>query len=360
VIVAGSIVGLAVVEGGIGLVQTLTGTGASIGEQHIRAVGTFGAYNIMELATVTGIALVICLAVAVTRKGRLRWMALAGTLFLSLAHLASLSRGAWVATSVAAIVVLSRGRPLRLLATVATVLILAGVVLPPLAQSNSEVGRRVGSLLSAESTPDQSLTDRLALWSAAERMALDHPLTGVGPRAFADHRDAYADLSLLGSSDISFQSDVDFQQVALKSPHNLYLLLASEQGLVVLLVYCIVVVVLLVRGLMRAARRRSDASTSLALIGVGLLVYELVSTVTGDLGGPGSILWGVVIGLAGWAAADVDLAPRLAPDLEVLALPGAAVRPSAAPASRSVSSPPPTPEPAVAADAGELTREGAS
>ena len=69
---------------------------------------------------------------------------------------------------------------------------------------------------------------------------VDNPLTGVGLRAFPDFRDAYADFSLLGSSDISFGSS--FERVALESPHSLYLLVASEQGLVALLVFVTVLV----------------------------------------------------------------------------------------------------------------------
>jgi hypothetical protein len=38
--------------------------------------------------------------------------------------------------------------------------------------------------------------------------------------------------------------------------------------------------------------------------------YELVAMITGDLGGPDSIFVAVIMGLAGWAAADVDLRPR--------------------------------------------------
>ncbi|MBJ7452351.1 MAG: hypothetical protein JHC71_09740 [Blastococcus sp.] len=127
----------------------------------------------------------------------------------------------------------------------------------------------------------------------------------MGLRAFPDFRDAYADFSLLGSSDISFGSS--FERVALESPHSLYLLVASEQGLLALLVFVTVLAVLLTRGLLRAARRRSDWSTTIALAGVGLLCFELVSMITGDFGGPGSILTGISLGLAGWAAADVDL-----------------------------------------------------
>ncbi|MGY1615375.1 O-antigen ligase family protein [Geodermatophilus sp. SYSU D00691] len=305
VVVLGSLVGLALAEGALGLFQFATGTGAGIGEEAIRAVGTFGAYNIGALANLTAIGFVICLAVAVVRHGRTRWWAAGAAGVLLLANVAALSRGAWVAMAVGAVVVLSRGRPARLLATLAAAGLAAALVIPPLISSGSAIGERVQSLLLADSEPDQSLMDREALWRAATQMALDNPVTGVGPRAFPDHRDAYADFSLLGSSDISFGAS--FERVELKSPHSLYLLVASEQGVVALVVFATVLAVLLARGLVRAARRRSDWSTTLALAGVGLLGYELMVFVTGDLGGSGSVLTGVALGLAGWAAADVDL-----------------------------------------------------
>ncbi|MGY1805914.1 O-antigen ligase family protein [Blastococcus sp. SYSU D00669] len=306
-VVLGSVLGLAAVEGALGLFQFATGTGAGFGEEAIRAVGTFGAYNIGTLAHLTAMGFVICLAYAVVQRGAQRWWGAAGTVFFALANAAALSRGAWVAMALAALVVLSRGRPARLLLTVAAALVAAALVLPPLVASGSPIGDRVQSLLVADAEPDQSLMDREALWAAATQMALDHPLTGVGLRGFPDHRDAYADFTLLGSSDISFGGS--FERVELKSPHSMYLLVASEQGLLALFVFGTVLAVLLVRGLVRTARHRSDLSTTVALMGVGLLCYELVSMVSGDIGGPGSILTGVVLGLAGWAAADVDLEP---------------------------------------------------
>jgi O-antigen ligase len=306
-ILLGSLVGLGVGEGLLGLYQFATGTGAGIGADSIRAVGTFGAYNIGTLAQMTALGFVVCLAVVVvSRDAAIRAWAVAAATVLLLANLASLSRGAWVALAFAALVTLSRGRPARLLAVVTAALALAALVLPPLVSSGTPIGDRVGSLLSSDAAPDQSLTDREALWAAATGMALDHPLTGVGLRAFPEFRDAYADFRLLGSSDISFEGS--FERVALESPHNLYLLVASEQGLVALLVFVSVLAVVLVRALARAARPRSDVSTAIALAGAGLLSYEMVSMITGDIGGPGSILTGIALGVAGWAAADVDLA----------------------------------------------------
>jgi O-antigen ligase len=308
VIVLGSLVGLALVEGAIGVWQYVSGTGAGIGEESIRAVGTFGAYNIGSLASLCGLALVACLAVAVVTTGRRRLYAGVCAALLVLPLGASLSRGVYVAAAAAAVVVLSRGRPARLLAALLVGGLLAALIVPPLVASGTGLGDRVASLVETAAEPDQSVRDRLALWTAATQMAVDRPFTGVGPRGFAEHRDAYADLTLLGSSDISFGSD--FERVALESPHNLYLLIASEQGLVALLVYVTLFAVLLARCLTIAARPRSDGSTALALVAAGLLTFYLVLFVSSDLGGPGSIFIAFTVGLAARAAADIDLGGR--------------------------------------------------
>jgi O-antigen ligase len=307
-ILLGSLVALGVGEGVLGLVQFATGTGAGIGAENIRAVGTFGAYNIGALAQITALGFVVCLAVTVVQDGALRAWAAAAAAVLLLANIAALSRGAWVALAFAALVVVSRGRPARLLTAVTGALVAAALILPPLVNSGSAIGQRLGSFLSSDASPDQALIDRQSLWAAALDMSLDNPVTGVGVRAFPDFRDAYADFSLLGSSDISLGSS--FEQVALESPHSLYLLIASEQGLLALLVFVSVLAILLGRGLVRTARPRSDLSTTVALAGVGLLSYELISMITGDLGGPASILTGIALGVAGWGAADVDLRPE--------------------------------------------------
>lgn len=305
VLVVGSLVLLAVFEGAVGVWQYLTGNGAGIDGESIRAVGTFGAYNIASLATLCGLGVLTALAVAVVLRGRGRFLAAAVAAALAVPLFASMSRASYVAVVAVAVLVVSRGRPRRLLAALAIAGLTAALVIPPLVASGSELGQRVESLLTAGSEPDQSVKDRLALWAAARHMATDRPLTGIGPRAFPDHRDAYADLSLLGSSDISFGSS--FQRVALDSPHDLYLLIASEQGLVAALAYVTVFAVLLARTLIIAARRRSDATTAFALVAAGIFGYELVNSITGDLGGPGSIFFALSLGLIARAAADIDL-----------------------------------------------------
>ncbi len=307
----GSVVALAVVQGAYGVVQNLTHTGASIEGQYVRAVGSFGAYNIMALAQLCALALVVCLAWAVVRRGRERVAALVLAAFLAAPLAMALSRGVWVATAMACVVVLSRGRPLRLVAALGGLAAGAAVAVPLLVVTGTAIGRRLSTLVSSLSNPDQSLTDRSELWSAALGMAYDHPWLGVGPRAFAIYRDGYSGVAVQASSDIAIGAD--FQQVALESPHNFYLLVASEQGLLVAFAYVAVLVTLLARGARRTARRRSDLSTAVALTGVAALSLQLVIMLTGDLGGPTSIIMALSVGLAAWAAADVDLAPPPTP-----------------------------------------------
>ncbi len=305
VVLVGSLELLAVVEGTVGIAQRVTRTGAEIDGETIRAVGTFGAYNIAALATLTALATVIALAWGMALTGRIRWLCFALAGYLSVPMVLSLSRGVWVATAAGAFVVLTRGRPGRMLAGFAAAALAGALVLPPLIAGQSSLGERVQSLISAGSDPDQSVKDRLALWGAAGAMTSEHPVVGIGPRAFPERRDAYADLTLLGSSDISDASG--FRQVELRSPHNFFLLVASEQGMLALTVYVTVLAMLLARSLIRAARRESGLSMAMTMSGAGMLAYELVDMMSGDLGGPNSVMVAMVLGMAGWAAADQPL-----------------------------------------------------
>jgi len=53
-LIGGAVLAAGVIEGGLGVWQVLTGTGASFAGQDVRAVGTFGAVDIMGMATVVG------------------------------------------------------------------------------------------------------------------------------------------------------------------------------------------------------------------------------------------------------------------------------------------------------------------
>lgn len=66
-LLAWAFVGLAVWQGAIGTHQYMTGTGASYQGQDIRAVGTFGASDVMGMATVVSFGLVCAVGLALGR-----------------------------------------------------------------------------------------------------------------------------------------------------------------------------------------------------------------------------------------------------------------------------------------------------
>jgi hypothetical protein len=87
------IIALGVFEGAIGVFQFYTGIGASYGEANIRAIGTFGAYNITGLATVVTYALIAATAIFVgLRHGRRLWALL---LMLALLFPLAFSLSSW-------------------------------------------------------------------------------------------------------------------------------------------------------------------------------------------------------------------------------------------------------------------------
>src|SRR4051794_10025248 len=57
-----SMLGLALLEGVVGVYQFLTGTGASIGSKNVRAVGTFGAYDVIAMSKVVAYGIIVGVA----------------------------------------------------------------------------------------------------------------------------------------------------------------------------------------------------------------------------------------------------------------------------------------------------------
>lgn len=89
-----SLVGLALWQGGIGVRQYLTGTGASYQGADIRAVGTFGPSDVMGMATVVSLGMVAAIGLALgTRARRQQVVATACALVLLLPLALSFSRG---------------------------------------------------------------------------------------------------------------------------------------------------------------------------------------------------------------------------------------------------------------------------
>ncbi|MFE4700401.1 O-antigen ligase family protein [Streptomyces sp. NPDC056738] len=340
-LLAWSFVALALWQGAVGVRQYVTGTGASYQGEDVRAVGTFGPTDVMGMATVVAFGLVCAVALALgAGEERRRAVAVVCALALLPPLALSFSRGAWIATAVACGAQLVLAGVRRAVRTVA-VLAAAGVILVGgLGFGSAMLQERVASITQVTDAPDQSVTDRYTMWAAATDMWREHPLTGVGLKGFPEYRDGHASLALSSGSDIA-GAGAAFHKQALLSPHNMYLLVLSEQGLLGLLALAggwLVLLVGALRGLVRVRRAARDGTesglasgrrppgTDCALVACGLLVWQLIDFVYADIGGPSTVLTGVVFGVIGWWAL---MDPSVTPGTEGSA-PTAAVREEAA------------------------------
>ncbi|MER8187089.1 O-antigen ligase family protein [Kitasatospora sp. NPDC094015] len=299
-IVLGAFVTAALVEGAVGAHQYLTRTGASYTGQPIRAVGTFGALDIMGMSTVVSFGLLAALALALGERGpggnrRLRLAMAGAAAFLAFPLAVSFSRGSWIACGVAATVLLLRADA-RLAVRGAVLAAAAAVVLVGgLGLGASGVTERLSSIGSVSAAPDQSVSDRYDLWTTAGRIWQDHPITGAGPKAFQRLRDSHAPLRLSSGSDAA-DATIGFQREPLLSPHNMYFLVLSEQGLVGIVAYAALFLALLL-GCLRRARAAGPDLAALAL-----LCWVTVDFLYADIGGTTTVLTSVVLGLAARSA----------------------------------------------------------
>ncbi|GAA4140560.1 O-antigen ligase family protein [Actinomadura keratinilytica] len=310
VLVCGAVLAAGLFEAVYGIVQVATGNGASFGGRGVRAVGTFGAMDIMALATIVGYGLVIALAFLLTSpsarrsdaSSRRRAGALTAFLWcafgvLAVAQALALSRGHWIAVGAAlTVMVLLYSRMLALRVAVCAGAV-AVVMVGGLGIASGTLVERARSITETTSTPDQSVIDRYSLWSTAAGIWQDHPASGVGVKNFAAYRDTYAPLQLSAASDTA-DSVNGFVRQPLLSPHNEYLLILSEQGLLGFAGFAVLVATLL-WGLLRPPggslkRARRDP---LWLVAAGFMTALLVDFLYGDLGGPTSVLTSVMIGL---------------------------------------------------------------
>jgi O-antigen ligase len=302
-LIAGAVIAVTIFEGAYGVYQYLSGTGAAYGGEFVRAVGTFGAEQIMALAALCGYGLVVTLALALALRGRPRIGLLAVSGFLVLALGFTLSRGAWIATAAAVVVLLFvwHWRVAAMLCAMAAlgVAILVWSAAGDTDPSSSRVDQRITSIFSAGSSPDQSVQDRYALWSAARAIWADHPVIGVGMKDFASYRDSYSSVGLSAGSDVGDPTS-GVERQALMSPHNQYLMVLSEQGTVGILAFGGLLVTI-VAGAVRKRRPRllpPAEERFLDLVAPALMVWTLIDWMYGDIGaGPSTVLMATLLGI---------------------------------------------------------------
>ncbi|MBH5134049.1 O-antigen ligase family protein [Streptomyces sp. HB-N217] len=299
-----SMVGLALWQGAVGVHQYVTGTGASYQGETVRAVGTFGPQDVMGMATVVSLGLVCAVGLALggtPSRHRLLAAGCACALLLPLA--VSFSRGAWIATAVTCAVQVLLAGARRALAVGAAVVAAAVVLVGGFGVGTAMLQERVGSITQVTDAPDQSVTDRYTMWAAAAGMWRERPLTGVGLKGFPEHRDAHASLALSSGSETD-GAGAGYRRQPLLSPHNMYLLVLAEQGLIGL--FCLagswLALLVLVLRRLRAARRARGSALDCAFVACGLLVWQLTDFAYADIGGPSTVLTAVCFGLAAWWA----------------------------------------------------------
>ncbi|MEU8340914.1 O-antigen ligase family protein [Spirillospora sp. NPDC048832] len=296
-IVLSALLGLGLGEAGYGIWQSLTGNGASLDGRNIRAVGTFGALDVMAMSIVAGFAFLILTAFAVTAPGRaparVRGLAvpaaLAGLGVLAAALALALSRGTWLALGAAAVLTLvlfDRWTAVKVLVCCGALL----VVLAAMGGGGGAVVERSKSMAASITQPDRSVDDRYNLWAAAVRIWEDHPVTGVGVKNFAAYRDTYAGIELSSGSETADPVN-GYMRQPLLSPHDQYLLVLSEQGALGLAGFGA-----LLAALVAGLWRRRDVRDPCWLAATALLAFLLVNFLYADMGGPTCALTAVVLG----------------------------------------------------------------
>ncbi|MET9575650.1 O-antigen ligase family protein [Streptomyces massasporeus] len=301
-LLAWSFVGLAVWQGAVGVHQYVTGTGASYQGRPVRAVGTFGAQDVMGMATVVSLGLVCAVGLALgSAPVRQRVVALACMLVLLPPLALSFSRGAWIATAVTCAVQLLLGGLRRAFATGAVVAAASVILVGGFGVGTAMLQERISSITQVADAPDQSVTDRYTMWAAATGMWSEHPLTGVGLKGFPEHRDSHASLALSAGSDTE-GAGAAFRKQPLLSPHNMYLLILAEQGLLGILALAgswLALLLCAVRALWRTRRGRAPG-LDCGLVACGLLVWQLTDFAYADIGGPSTVLTAMCFGLTAW------------------------------------------------------------
>jgi O-antigen ligase len=260
-LLAAAFVGAMLVSVAIGLVNPAATAQTAIDlaseSEDGRFAGASGDPNYLAAGIVPALALIAGLL----RRGQpLRNVALGGSaLILVFSLAATQSRGGLLAAAIAmvAALVLFRGRRPYIVIGVLTMVAAAAIWF----SMNPEGLERI-------TQSDKGGTGRTELWSIGLRMAQDHPVAGVGIENFVRHSRAY----VRRPGSLEFVAFTEQPYV----PHNVYIGLLAELGLVglglylALLAACIAAAIRAARGFERLGDRYAAAlaqASAVAIIG---------------------------------------------------------------------------------------------
>jgi O-antigen ligase len=234
-----------------------------------RAAGSVGEQN--RYAQVLVVLLPLALSLYQTERSlRLRLLAACCGTAILFGIVLTFSRGGALAVAATLLcLVLLREIRLRQLAVVAGALAALFLSFPQYQARLLTLGEvtSVATTGSSQSAVDSSVRGRAAELLAAGAIFADHPVLGVGPGLYPTYYPEYAEK--LGEQ-YSDTLQLSVRESARQS-HDLYLQIASEEGVLGLLAFGAVLVVTF-RGLLRARRRWSADRPDLAPLATGLLV----------------------------------------------------------------------------------------
>lgn len=239
------------------IAQVVTASGAGVAV-YLLARGAYTSGRLTGLGlnpnyVGAGLALFVVAGVGLVRFSR-SWWWLVPAAVCAYALVETRSRGAFVMAAAGLACVLLVGRPLRHKVLIACALLASVALLP--GSLDSLEGSLTGSRTATELTANTEVRKQAAL--LAVRVALDHPLRGIGYAMFPDYARASASLGIYINT------------------HNDYLRLAAEAGLVTLAA----LVVLLWLGL---ARRYTGYHIILQSLCVAYAVGLLFANALADL-----------------------------------------------------------------------------
>ncbi|CAM5725559.1 O-antigen ligase OS=Streptomyces albaduncus OX=68172 GN=FHS32_000290 PE=4 SV=1 [Streptomyces griseoloalbus] len=134
-------------------------------------MGTFGAQDVMGMATAVALGVVCATGLALGRTPCGGGRAAAGCAVVLLVPLAvSFSRGAWIATALTCAVQLTMAGLRRALKVAAAVAAAGVILVGGLGVGPAMLQERIDSITQVADAPDQSVTDRYTLWASAVGM----------------------------------------------------------------------------------------------------------------------------------------------------------------------------------------------
>ncbi len=249
--------------------------------------GTFVVHQQYAFYTSFAAALAFGLLSAETNSRR-RILYILTLSFLVIGSLLGQERAPWLSFLIAGVaVVWYAGRKRKGLFLSFGVTVLAAIVLVATIPQLREM--TVSRLEEAQTDTygQNSLLSRMLVWGIAFKLFTEHPILGIGPKGFPTVIPHYA------SSD-------DLMGVEATDPHNIWLGMAAEQGVVGLVTYIVFVLSMIRLATVHLRTSLSGLPRSLYLASVGYFVFWLIMSYSVFFKGSGHIhfmLLGLMAGL---------------------------------------------------------------